>query len=233
MTKVKFLPVDKIEGATLQLLGEYGQKYGVVEKPPIPVEEILEAHLELNLGFDDLVKQLGLSDVLGATWVQDRRVLIDQSLDPTDNPIKEGRYRFTVAHEVGHWELHRHLFMQNQNQTSLFGNIERPSIVCRTCSRKEPIEWQADTFSGFLLMPKDMVFKSWESLHGSRTPYIAEEEMADLSAKWGLAEDELPTVDVARELAGKFNVSGQAMQIRLIGLGLIKTEQPGPGLFTF
>jgi len=232
MTNVKFLHKDKIEGATLRLLGEYGQKYGVVEKPPIPVEEILEAHLELSLGFDDLVKQLSMSDVLGATWVQDRRVLIDQSLDPTDNPSKEGRYRFTVAHEVGHWELHRHLFMQDQNQTLLFGKLDNPSIVCRTSSRKKQIEWQADAFSGFLLMPKVMVFKAWESLRGSRTPYIAKDEMADLSAKWGLAEDELPTVDVARELAGKFNVSGQAMQIRLIGLGLIKTEQPGPGLFT-
>jgi len=232
MTKVTFLHVDKIEGASLRLLGEYGQKFETVDKPPIPVEEILDAHLELSLGVDDLVEQLGLSDVLGATWVQDRRVLIDQSLDPTENPSKEGRYRFTVAHEVGHWELHRHLFMQNQDQTSLFGKSEQPSIVCRTCSRKEPIEWQADTFSGFLLMPKDMVFRAWESLHGSRTPYIAEDEMADLSAKRGLAEDELPTVDVARELAAKFNVSGQAMQIRLIGLGLIRTEQPGPGLFT-
>jgi hypothetical protein len=232
MTNVKFLHIDKIEGATLRLLGEYGQKYGVVEEPPIPVEEILEAHLELSLGFDDLVKQLGLSDALGATWVQDRRVLIDQSLDPTDNPTKEGRYRFTVAHEVGHWELHRHLFMENQNQTSLFGRFDKPSIVCRTGSRKEPMEWQADTFSGFLLMPKDMVFKAWESLHGSRTPYIAEDEMADLSAKWGLAEHECPTVHIARELARAFRVSGQAMQIRLIGLGLIKTKQPGPGLFT-
>jgi len=232
MAKVKFLPVDKIEGASLRLLGDYGQKYGTVEKPPIPVEEILEAHLELSLDLDDLAKHLGLPDVLGATWVQDRRVLIDQSLDPTNNPAKEGRYPFTVAHEVGHWELHRHLFMEGQNQTSLFGKQEVPSIVCRTCSRKEPIEWQADTFSGFLLMPKDMVFKAWESLNGSRTPYIAEKEMADLSAKWGLAEDERPTVNIARELASKFKVSGQAMQIRLIGLGLIKTEQPGPSLFT-
>jgi len=226
------LPIDKIEGASLRLLGEYGQEYGVVERPPIPVEEILEAHLELSLGFDDLAKQLGLSDVLGATWVQDRRVLIDQSLDPTDNPTKEGRYRFTVAHEVGHWELHRHLFMENQDQTSLFGKREEPSVVCRTCSRKEPIEWQADTFAGFLLMPKDMVFQAWESQFGSRTPYVAEEEMADLSAKWGLAEDERPTVEIARELAREFNLSGQAMQIRLIGLELIKTEQPGPSLFT-
>ena len=232
MAKVKFLPVDDIEGASLCLLAEYGRKYGAVEGPPIPVEEILEAHIELSLDFDDLAERLGLPDVLGATWVQDRRVLIDQSLDPTENPTKEGRYRFTVAHELGHWELHRHHFITNEGQASLFGEKSKPSIVCRSGSRKDPMEWQADTFSGFLLMPKDMIFAAWEARHGNRGLYIAEEEMADLSAKWGLAEDARPTVDMARELAREFNVSGQAMQIRLIGLGLIKIEDLGPDLFS-
>ena len=55
--------------------------------------------------------------------------------------------------------------------------------------------------------------------------------MANLSAKWGLADDEQPTVDVAKDMARAFNVSGQAMQIRLIGLGLIRTEVPAPDLF--
>ncbi len=94
------------------------------------------------------------------------------------------------------------------------------------------MEWQADTFSGFLLMPKDMVLTAWEAQYGSRDPYVAKDEIEDLSAKWGLAEDNRPTVDIARQLARRFNVSGQAMQIRLVGLGLIKTEDPGPGLFS-
>ena len=81
-------------------------------------------------------------------------------------------------------------------------------------------------------MPKDMVLKAWEARHGNLDPYIAEEEMADLSAKWGLAEDARPTVEIARELADEFHVSGQAMQIRLIGFGLIKAEEPEPDLFS-
>ena len=56
--------------------------------------------------------------------------------------------------------------------------------------------------------------------------------MADLSVKWGLADNEQPTVDIARTLARDFKVSGQAMQIRLIGLGLIKTKEPDPRLFS-
>jgi hypothetical protein len=230
--KVKFLKVEDIEAATLCLLAEYGRKFGVVARPPVPVEEILESHLNLHLGFDDLPKMLNASDVLGATWVHDQRVLIDQSLDPSVHAAKEGRYRFTVAHEIGHWELHRHHFMDNPGQGSLFGSTSKPSIVCRTSSRKEPIEWQADAFSGYLLMPKEMVVSAWKERKGSLDFYVAKKEIAGLSARWGLAEDELPAVDIARELARDFKVSGQAMQIRLIGLGLIKTEDPGPCLFS-
>jgi len=200
-------------------------------RPRYVVEEILEAHLGHGLEFDDLPGRIGLPDVLGATWIRGRRVLVDQSLDPEETPSREGRYRFTVAHEVGHWELHRRLFLEDAAQPSLFEAAKKPSIVCRTSSRKEPMEWQADAFAGYLLMPKDMVLKAWEVHNGSPAPYIAAAEMADLSARWGLAEDKRPTVDIARALAREFRVSGQAMQIRLIGLGLIRTEDPGPDLF--
>jgi len=232
MPKVKYLTHSAIENATLCLLAEYGRKYGDVIEPPVPVEAILEGHLELGLDFDDLPSVLGIPDVLGAMWFNERRVIIDQSLDATENPSKEGRYRFTLAHELGHWELHRYQYLADAKQSSLFGGDGKPSIVCRTRSRKEPVEWQADMFSGYLLMPKEMVFAAWQQRLGSMDPYIAKDEMADLSAKWGLADDEQPTVEVAKELARTFNVSGQAMQIRLIGLGLIRTEVPEPDLFT-
>lgn len=231
MAKVKFLKHDEIENAALCLLAEYGRKYGEVIEPPVPVDAILEGHLGLAFDFDNLPKLIGVPDVLGATWIQDKVVLVDQSLDPTDNPRKEGRYRFTLAHELGHWELHRHGFLAEAAQPSLFGNKPAPSIVCRTSLRKEPMEWQADMFAGYLLMPKEMVFAAWRKRFGGLDPYIAKDEMANLSAKWGLADDEQPTVDTAKEMARAFNVSGQAMQIRLIGLGLIRTEVPVPDLF--
>ena len=93
------------------------------------------------------------------------------------------------------------------------------------------MEWQADCFTGFFLMPKEMVQTAWKSRVGNLEPYVAAEEIADLSARWGLAEDERPTVEIARELAREFKVSGQAMQIRLVGLGLIQVKVPAPGLF--
>jgi len=229
--KPKYLREKDIEAATLCLLADYAKRFGVVERPPIPVEPILESHLDLQFSLDDLSKMLDIPDVLGATWILDRRVVIDQTLDPSEHPKKEGRYRFTVAHEIGHWELHRHAYLGEARQGGLFGQVAKPSIVCRARSKKDPLEWQADTFAGYLLMPKEMVFQAWREVQGGLDPYVAVDEISDLSARWGLAEDETPTVSAARDLAQRFQVSGQAMQIRLVGLGLILTKTPEPGLF--
>ncbi len=226
----KYLPESDIEAEALCLLSEYGRKFGTVTQPPVPVDQILEAHLGLTLDLDDLPALIEQAGVLGATCVQERRILIDQSLDPSVFPAKLGRYRFTVAHELGHWVLHRHAFLEDPAQGRLFDGHLKPAIVCRSGS-KERVEWQADCFAGHLLMPKAMVLAAWREAHGSLEPYIAADELADLSARWGLAEDSRPTVKVARDLARQFDVSGQAMQIRLVGLGLVRTTKPEPDLF--
>jgi len=65
--------------------------------------------------------------------------VIDESLDRVENPNKEGRYRFTLAHEGGgHWRLHRRLFAKDPAQVSLFNEPAPPSVVCRSSQAKEP-----------------------------------------------------------------------------------------------
>ncbi len=225
-----FVHKKTIEDGALVLLAEYGRKYHVVIQPPVPVEEIIEAHLGLAFDIDDLPRLLNVRDVLGATWIRSREVKIDQSLDPTVFPSKLGRYRFTVAHEIGHWELHRHRYLSVEGQAAMFAGEDRP-VVCRS-GDKSPLEWQADCFAGYLLMPKEMVYTRWESIYGSREPYVAAGEIANLKARWGLGDDERPTVEAARQLAPVFEVSAQAMQIRLVELGLILDRVPEPRLFS-
>jgi hypothetical protein len=229
--KVRFLREEEIESAVLDLLAGYGSKYGAVLAPPVPVEEILEAHLDLSFELGDLPALLGIPDVLGATWVRQRKVKIDQSLDPTLDSSKEGRYRFTVSHEVGHWELHRHHYLVTEQDSLFVADKAAEPIVCRSGARDQ-MEWQANSFAGHLLMPKKMVVAAWEAMHGTREPYVAAEEIADLNARWGLGQDDCPTVQVSREMSRAFKVSGQAMQIRLIGLGLIRTKVPEKDLFS-
>ncbi len=230
--KVPFLTPQSIERSTLSLIAAYENSFGKIVSPPIPVEEIIECHLQLDFRFEDLKSSFGSDDVLGATWIAERKVRVDESLDPTVHPAKEGRYRFTLGHEAGHWELHRPVLEAHAGQGVLFASETPPPVVCRTSASKEPMEWQADTFAGYLLMPEEMVRRIWREVFGSTEPYVAVAEIAARTAAWSLAEDRTPTVTIAREMAEVFKVSGQAMQIRLIGLGLIRTQAPPPSLFT-
>jgi hypothetical protein len=230
---VPYLKESAIETAAGSLLSAYNNRFGGADEPPVPVDEIADSFLNLDLRIGNLPELLGRSGVLGATWVREGRVRIDESLDPSVYPAREGRYRFTVAHELGHWELHRPLVLARDVQGDLFAAADEADesvIVCRTSSN-EPQEWQANTFAGYLLMPKDMVLRAWRAVAGSEEPYTAVQEISVLSARWSLAEDRTPTVALAREMAGVFNVSGQAMQIRLVALGLIRVRDTGPELF--
>ena len=133
-----------------------------------------KSHLKLSLDFDDLHKKLGIPitgddpEVLGALWVESREVFIDQSLDPDENPAMEGRFRFTVAHEIGHWWLHRGYIQDTPGEMLHRG----PTVVCRASHWREPIEWQADTFAAALLMPASLVHYWWREMFSRSGPLI-------------------------------------------------------------
>lgn len=62
--------------------------------------------------------------------------------------------RYTVGHEVGHWELHAETI--RSGTVSLFDGTR---IWCRDGSQ-DPIERQAEMFSAALLMPRDQLLGS-------------------------------------------------------------------------
>ena len=141
MTKfVSYVPDETIEKDAQALLAEYAHARGVLIEAPIPIDDIIEKHLKIGLEFDDMhrrfdVPRSGLTlnpDILGAIYFGERRIVIDESLDPDADPSKEGRYRYTAAHEVGHWRLHRGLFDKNPAQISLLDIAAPPSVIRRS-----------------------------------------------------------------------------------------------------
>jgi len=76
-----------------------------------------------------------------------------------DDPRYRGRTRFTIAHELGHYQLHRPLLSSQDYST---GNLKRKCDF--QCKPLRPSAWddaerqreeEADTFASFLLMPLD------------------------------------------------------------------------------
>jgi IrrE N-terminal-like domain len=247
---VPYLADEMIERDAARLLAEYAHARGIVIAPPIPIEVIVEKHLKLGIEFDDTHKLFGVPrsglepDILGAMFFDDARIVIDESLDPEENPAKEGRYRFTLAHEgSGHWRLHRHLFANDPTQAALFGGSAAPSIVCRSSQAKERVEWQADFYASCLLMPRKLIFAVWDEAFPDRKQRVLQParpiehpfvEIArferHIPGTERTVSDDQALDSFAKPFAEKFLVSPIAMRIRLEKLGLLHRVVPGQRL---
>lgn len=104
------------------------------------------------------------------------------------------RQRFTVAHELGHFLLHSkdNNFFIDKFQTTLYRNAE-------SSSGAKLKEREANAFAAALLMPKKLILEVVNGMGANNT----EEDFVD-------------------KLSKIFNVSEQAMTIRLSNLGLLE-----------
>lgn len=237
--RVPYIPADVIERDAETLLGEFAHAGGLELRPPIPIEDIVEKHLKLHVEFDDLHGLLGVPprplvfgpDIFGAVWLESGRIVIDESLDPEERPEREGRYRFTLAHEVGHWRLHRPLVHPTEGQGSFLIDPARPTVVCRASRAKERVEWQADFFASCLLMPRKMVFATWDEAFPDRKRRVLQPEtpvdhpFVEIVRDFDENEDQALN-QFAMPFAERFLVSPIAMRIRLEKLGLVHRVVP-------
>ena len=104
------------------------------------------------------------------------------------------RQRFTIAHELGHLALHedQELILERHVQLNF------RDATSSTASKQEEIE--ANQFAAELLMPETLLERSLRSLLSGRP---------------------LSDADLVRRLAGRFEVSQQAMEYRLASLGML------------
>lgn len=244
--RVPYIPDDVIERDAEALLGEFAHARGIEVRAPIPIEDIVEKHLKLHVEFDDLHRLLdvprsgiGLDpDIFGAMWLEAGRIVIDESLDPEERPEREGRYRFTLAHEGGgHWRLHRPLVCPTEGQGSLLIDRARPTVICRSSQAKERVEWQADFYASCLLMPRKMVFAAWDEEFPDRKQRVLKPatpiEHPFIEIGRDFDDDEDRVLDsFARPFAERFLVSPIAMRIRLEKLGLLHRVVPRQRLLT-
>jgi hypothetical protein len=229
--RVPYIAQETIERDAEALLAQYAHAKGMKIRAPIPIDDIVEKHLKLRVEFNDLRRLFGLPggwepDIFGAIWLKSGEIVVDEILDPEERPSVEEPYRFTLAHEVGHWRLHRPLVQDTR----------RCIVVCRSSQANERVELQANLFASCLLMPRKLVMEAWPDKLGNDHPYILRRK-----SFFGLPYDMDPKLagvlrffeqsdlyDFVRPFAKKFRVSSIAMRIRLEKLGLIRLEVPRP-----
>jgi hypothetical protein len=182
---------------------------------PIPIELIVE-----KAGVD-IVPVPGLRDryeVEAVTNVGGHTIWVDQGLSEE----RETRYRFTLAHEMGHIELHSPVF-----QSLLKSNLsfERCADVLLNLPDdvRRRIEFQARVFAGIVLVPKGPLLQhysktlpSCEALHRKATRMGLTSSSAAKEA-WD---------DLCVKISGVFNVSSEVVRRRL------EFEGRAPTVFT-
>jgi hypothetical protein len=182
-----------------------------------PVESpVINFDRQLSLSYEDLEEVLGIDDVLGATYLESRRVVINSNLVEDGN---EGRLIFTCAHEAGHWVLHRHLVSKDAR----LGET-REAVVCRASDAREPLEWQADYFAACLLMPEEETTKAFMKIFPAGR--VVFENVKSALGGTALCVDPCAEnwhfiADMVRGEGGFINVSKAAMIFRIEELGLV------------
>lgn len=118
-------------------------------KVPVPIEDIVEFKLRL-----DIVPVSGLRDALRVDGHGvDGYLSGDRTAIHVDEYVYEkvpNRYRFTLAHEVGHWVLHDHVYRNRQ-----YKNVAEWKAFVNAIDDETHrwLEWQAYAFGGLVLVP--------------------------------------------------------------------------------
>jgi hypothetical protein len=221
--KYPFLPMSQIEAAAENLIASTLGPPDTISLP-IDLDSIIYDHL---CGDGDLIfsneEDLGYKQgekILGVTYIRSCRVHIDRSLMSADH---QTRYRFTVAHEIGHWILHRPLFLAADATLPLFDPVTEETLVSlnrnvfpNASLKPPPEEWQANQFASALLINRQRLVRAVFERFGEsvliRPPSVSLRDFArQLAAE--------PSSNGS--LASRFNVSREAMAIALESSGLL------------
>ena len=229
--KVPYHSKKDLEELAIKTLTEYNIDL-INNAAPIPIESIMEQYYNLELDFQYLSSD---GSVLGLTAfetgylevynpdlnkfypidISSGTIIIDSALAESNN---YGRYRFTCGHEFGHWKLHKELFFtenktlfQNQLYVKCLNRDVEKSIDRQNKTSKDWIEWQADYFSSALLMPYPTIREYFDKCKKSMLKDITDELYSEYTLNNKVIE----------QMSNYFEVSKEAMRIRLFNLNLI------------
>jgi len=177
--------------------------YHPTKNPPIPIEKIIDVDMGI-----DIVPLPGLKSSLDIDGFLSSD-LGSIHVDEYAATYYENRYRFTLAHELGHLVLHDYIYraceVSSIDEYRAFVQQQDPEEIAK-------MEWQAHVFAGYALVP-DQAFKTgWEDI----LPFLR--NLAKRATAAGFGPDDYSghlTGAAAEKLCRQFQVSGQCMEKRI------------------
>lgn len=181
-TEQPFFTIEEIERTCTDEL----EKEGLYpDKPePIRIERFIEKRFKVSPCYEDVPAGVLGYTKFGPNGVE--AVIVSRSLEENKAPQSRRRVNTTLAHEAGHGLLHAVLFAlaAAEDVAPLFGaefDAKSPRILCRdedvsgserprTAGRGYDGRWwehQANKAMGALLLPRDLVIQSLDSLLAS------------------------------------------------------------------
>lgn len=229
------LKKEDLENIATYVLRNYAPQV-LVTPSPLDIEYLMEECLYLDIRRRFLAPN---GTILGMIAFEDTYCPDWRGLSPQAEPLPAGtvvidaslcgleqrpRCRFTEAHEVSHWILHRSYHSNDKREFNF--RTDRRKIACRSTTverfrwknnhewtDEDWEEWQADSLAAALLMPGDSFCEAAETImrhNGIRQRYLVK------------GENVYRSNCVINEVATLFGVSRKAAQIRMSQFCMIR-----------
>jgi Zn-dependent peptidase ImmA (M78 family) len=177
--------------------------YNADRELPVPIDIIIESRLKI-----DIVPMANLKESLD----NDAFIARDFSTIYLDQDVYltfPTRYRFSLAHEIGHFWLHKKVY-----ESLEFGSVDEWLEAYLSIDDEDYgwLEYQANMFAGFVLIPDYALQPRFEDALRRTHKEI------DLAKKSNLVRDQyidFVVSSIARTLAPSFNVSAVCMETRI------------------
>ncbi len=171
---------------------------------PIPIEQIVE---RLKIDIVPIANLQEWFDMVGCTSADMKYIYVDQSVADS----RESRFRFTLAHEIGHVWLHKEAFTNLREDAPEPGEW-RAFIRGIPSAIYSSMEWQANTFAGLVLVPSSCLRRGFDQSVGAirkmmKSPALKRVPKQQITE---IAWEELTT-----RLAAHFSVSEAVIHRRL------------------
>jgi Zn-dependent peptidase ImmA (M78 family) len=187
-----FLYPSEIETQTINFLKTYHPDGSI----PIPIEEIIELELKIKV-----IPSPGLSNSgIDAFSLHDFSEIY---IDEKQLFYSENRARFTLAHEIGHFVLHKQ-FVDSID----FDNLNDWKKFIISDLKRDPLETQANMFASFLLLPTYNLQVEFDK---------AKQELGEHPAysKRKMPEDSVLAPFLAKSISKLFQVSERCAELRI------------------